>query len=689
MSGLWSQLSRRTDLPTYVGGWLAAMSWLTVVGSTVGDAAFNTLIYALTTGGFAVSLWLRGFIDTPQWPHIRRAVINPSATLRLVFFLGVVLPGLIGLRPFSAVIPEIALGTDDWLIGTGFMWGMALHSFGLVSDGLVAFGSVFGISMLGLMASSNVNPELGLAFLTFLLGNVLMLSNMTLAHHSQRMRKDGAGPTVTRWIGDQVIVAGLTVTITAVVSIAGGAVLQRVTSPLKPQIPKLNLPARLAASAAGSGYASFGDNMRVGVGGPENPARLMFRAWCDRPVLWRRRVYDTFSGTVWSSPPGGGTMLTGQTELGRIEVGPNLDKAGQLAARVPFTARVEYLESLDFCAPPLVVVLRLARPESLNGRVDLDRHDNVLLAVRAGTELTIESRLAVPTPDQLRAAPPVRRQEWSRLLKIPSKPAGMVQMYASRLRAGQSTPYDTAAAIQRWLESEFTYDVAARVPERGVDATEWYLESRHGACDLIATAMVLLARASGIPARVAVGYGAGAPEAGGSWSVHAADAHAWAELYFEGYGWLAFNPQVPAAAEDEIGAEGVAVSIGRLRLTRRQLAGLGALAALGWLLVYVLKHWLLARPRFASDPAGEIAKTYHEAHRRLARSRLIRRPSETASAFLKRVGPLAPPEAAAGLARLTALYEAGRYQWRAVDEHDFAAAREALKDLTRALSRRR
>jgi hypothetical protein len=66
---------------------------------------------------------------------------------------------------------------------------------------------------------------------------------------------------------------------------------------------------------------------------------------------------------------------------------------------------------------------------------------------------------------------------------------------------------------------------------------------QQGYCDYYATSMVVLARAAGLPARMAVGYASGAYDsANNRYIVTEADAHSWPEIYFPEYGWIPFEP---------------------------------------------------------------------------------------------------------------------------------------------------
>jgi len=113
--------------------------------------------------------------------------------------------------------------------------------------------------------------------------------------------------------------------------------------------------------------------------------------------------------------------------------------------------------------------------------------------------------------------------------------------------AGAVTPYEQAAALARWLNTgeEFTYATQASLPsDPDRDFVDFFLfdeEGRVGYCEYYASAMVVMARTLGIPARMASGYAPGERVDQGQFLVRASNAHAWAELYFPGYGWQIFE----------------------------------------------------------------------------------------------------------------------------------------------------
>ncbi len=109
---------------------------------------------------------------------------------------------------------------------------------------------------------------------------------------------------------------------------------------------------------------------------------------------------------------------------------------------------------------------------------------------------------------------------------------------------GAPTDYDKAARLEHFLLTNYPYDlnVGPLPPDR--DAVDYFLfEQQAGYCSQFATAMAVMARQSGLPARVAAGYLPGYIDAmTGAHIVRVGDAHAWVEIHFRQHGWVAFDP---------------------------------------------------------------------------------------------------------------------------------------------------
>ncbi|HEY88939.1 MAG TPA: transglutaminase domain-containing protein [Thermoflexia bacterium] len=131
-----------------------------------------------------------------------------------------------------------------------------------------------------------------------------------------------------------------------------------------------------------------------------------------------------------------------------------------------------------------------------------------------------------------------------RYLALPENIPERVTELAHDLTATRLTPYDRAVAIEEYLRATYPYTLEVPPPPITLDIADYFLfELQKGYCDYYATAMVVLARSAGLPARLAIGYAPGRYLAErAQYIVTEADAHAWVEVYFPNYGWINFEP---------------------------------------------------------------------------------------------------------------------------------------------------
>jgi hypothetical protein len=121
---------------------------------------------------------------------------------------------------------------------------------------------------------------------------------------------------------------------------------------------------------------------------------------------------------------------------------------------------------------------------------------------------------------------------------------------AAGLAAASAPPtaYDQARAIESFLH-QYPYTLDLPHPPGDVDIVDYFLfDLQQGFCDYYASAMVVMARAVGLPARLGVGFLQQPGDAAGVQTIRQVNAHSWAEVYFAGYGWVEFEPTAPFAA---------------------------------------------------------------------------------------------------------------------------------------------
>ncbi len=135
--------------------------------------------------------------------------------------------------------------------------------------------------------------------------------------------------------------------------------------------------------------------------------------------------------------------------------------------------------------------------------------------------------------------------EWvtERYLNLPETVPQRVLDLAKDLTEDQLTAYDQALAIESYLR-KFPYSLDLPVPPVDRDVVDYFLfDLQTGYCDYYASAMVVLARAAGLPARLAVGYASGDYNPlTALYQVTEEDGHSWPEVYFPGLGWVEFEP---------------------------------------------------------------------------------------------------------------------------------------------------
>ena len=167
----------------------------------------------------------------------------------------------------------------------------------------------------------------------------------------------------------------------------------------------------------------------------------------------------------------------------------------------------------------------------------------------------VESYIPFVRTKELRSASSKYPEEISeRYLALPRSVPERVHELAKEITDGRTNPYDKAKAIETHLRT-YPYDLEIGAPPEGQDVTDYFLfDLKKGYCDYYATAMVVLARSSGLPARFVSGYAPGEYDAQNArYIVRELHAHSWAEVYFPEIGWVEFEP---TASQPEIDRSG-------------------------------------------------------------------------------------------------------------------------------------
>ncbi len=254
--------------------------------------------------------------------------------------------------------------------------------------------------------------------------------------------------------------------------------------------------------------------------------------------------YDEYTPAGWKR---------GSREPG--DIGPNGVKVGDQ----PPIAKDVYHDRKDLSADIIVdtpngVLLSVGQPlaASIDGRTEMV-NGGILPDVAAthpkkdlkrGDQYTTIGSVSVASEDKLRAAPvDLPAYVKDRYLQLPAELPQRVRDLAAQTTAGQTNAYDKARAVEDLLRSyPSTYDIPIVPPGR--DAVDVFLfDTKRGYSDYQASAMTVLLRAAGVPARLATGYAVEEFDLNTHrFIIREKHAESWPEVYFTGYGWVEFSP---------------------------------------------------------------------------------------------------------------------------------------------------
>jgi len=163
------------------------------------------------------------------------------------------------------------------------------------------------------------------------------------------------------------------------------------------------------------------------------------------------------------------------------------------------------------------------------------------------TQYEVVSQAGLPPPAALRTA----SSNYSRgirllYLRLPSKLDSRIKDLAEKVTAPATNNYDRAVEIRIYLRDNFGYTLDAGNVDPSNPIGSFLFSTREGYCEYFASAMAIMLRTIGIPARLVNGFQTGSyNRLGKDFVVRARDAHSWVEVYFPDYGWIPFDPTPP------------------------------------------------------------------------------------------------------------------------------------------------
>ena len=262
-----------------------------------------------------------------------------------------------------------------------------------------------------------------------------------------------------------------------------------------------------------------------------------FTVVSDEPSYWRTGIYDRYTGDSWvrSGPEGayddtGLDSPPGEPQTNRQTITLQTDTNVLPVAPQPTAVDGELTDSLEVTdhGQPMPTE-RLIEGDTYNVESAIVDADPAELN-EAGTDYDEDiEAYYLQTPEDLSE-------------DFEARTADIVE------EAGAETPYEKAAAIEQYFQSEYEYSLDVDRPDGNV-ANDFLLEMDEGYCVYFATAMTQMLRAEEVPARYVTGYTSGQQVDDNEHVVRGLDAHAWVEVYFPEHGWVAFEP-TPSGERD-------------------------------------------------------------------------------------------------------------------------------------------
>jgi transglutaminase-like putative cysteine protease len=471
-------------------------------------------------------------------------------------YTGGIIVAFFSSRVLVELLPENPFRAQIFVCGL-LLWMLAFGSFLIWSDQTLLFQAVPSIAIFGLVGCYDTYRDAVWLFFGFLLCFATMLARVHSRTMLRQAKESGYSQTGDRmdrsatelermrsgpwkWVaGPQWALGSAFVVI--LFSFIGAPLIresvQGVAGAVRVQTP--------ISSRNNSSVPVGPDATTMSIGrGPNQVSDLpSFRATLDRPRYLRTGTYQIYAESGWRSLSSGlvgdksDAVLARSTDRGAIR---NIrDKKEIEFAIEPLTARlssvpipgelnqIEPVEPLSIRMDATLVINQTGLASIFHGKsivdADLEEPKNALRNLPDGQEVLLSTQNIPPTVFNL----------------------------ANQAAASGKTDYERAQLIRQEIARRVKYNLNAEATPSGRDPVETFLfDTKEGYCDLFASSMALMARCVGIPSRLVVGYYPilQGPDESGRYTLHDSERHAWAELYFEGHGWVVFDATEDAEA---------------------------------------------------------------------------------------------------------------------------------------------
>jgi transglutaminase-like putative cysteine protease len=299
-----------------------------------------------------------------------------------------------------------------------------------------------------------------------------------------------------------------------------------------------NPSSRISGNAFGPSFTVAGEWVS------SDEEALILRA--RRPLYLRTATYDEYTGRGWTRTEGTRRDVAATDPLFTV---PTTERPTVEDSVVVERIEIEMLQvigrNLFSGGSPLRFLIPTVLVESggypvIGGIEQAESMDE-------GDSYQVQIALSIATKAELGAAGRDYPAEVADLYLDTTGLTDRVRALAEEITTSAENDYQRAEMLASYLKNDasFTYSTRGGTPGQGQDLVDFFLfdpdAGRTGYCEYYASAMVMMARALGLPARVAVGFAPGERQEDNSFLIRESGAHAWSEIYFPGYGWQIFE----------------------------------------------------------------------------------------------------------------------------------------------------
>jgi transglutaminase-like putative cysteine protease len=516
--------------------------WATLAGALLGMLR-GSIVYALPVGAVAGSWVVLWTVGGEYFPDLDQAGRLLALRTEFIDWLRVVID-----TGYPAEMTPYAIGLGGLMFGTAFAAAYAVYRHHRVLDAILLLGAAIITNM------SATYTDLFSTLLLFVIAALLLWLRASLVDRQdgwQRRRVNENLEVPAAIMRSGILFAGGSVALAWILTTVAVAApltdawrsFDGVWTGVRDQFEGVfgsltNPQSRITGNSFGAGFNVQGEWFA------RDDEALVLAA--PRALYLRTATYDHYTGRGWERSE---SVRRGVAPGDALFTQPTTERPTVAAAVEVRRIQVEMKKTIGrnlftagsplYVYAPTVVVEPDGQP--LLGGIE---HANPL---GAGESYEVEVALSTATEAELGAAGNEYPPEIAALYLDTTGVSDRVAQLAQEITANATNDYERAQALADFLRRDprFSYSTKAAVPPQGQDLVDFFLfdpdNGRSGYCQYYASAMVMMARSLGLPARVAAGFAPGERIGDDLFLVRDANAHAWAEIYFPGYGWQTFE----------------------------------------------------------------------------------------------------------------------------------------------------